>query len=160
MAMTVSCGDADGVATATGSGAATAAAGFSISAGTGALAGKRAFVAAGFGTAAADLPGGAGFFAAASDAAGFAVAVLAAPARLGLTRFFAATGAASGRLVSSSGRTTGGWLSPKGDVTALRALAADAFIANLVAPETSMNEHGLVNQDKQCQSAKSFQPPP
>jgi len=116
------------------------------------LAGKRAFGAADFGAAADGLvaAGFAGtvFFAVASAAAGFAAAVLPAPARLGLTRFFATAGAASVRLVSSSGRTMGGGLSPKGDVSALRALTADAFIANLVAPEISMNELNLVNRTR------------
>jgi hypothetical protein len=111
------------------------------------LAGKRAFGTAGFGAAAAGFAA-AGFFAVASTAAGFAVAVLAAPARLGRTRFFATAGAASVLLAGSSGRTTGGWLSPKGDVSALRALTADAFIANLVAPEISMNELNLVNRTR------------
>jgi len=136
----------------------TTAAGFFICVGAGALAGfvalagRRVFAAAGFGAAAAGFAAGgvvgAGFFAA---AAGFVAAVVAAFAARVLTRFFAAGGPDSFLPVSAvslSVRTTGGWLSPKGDVTALRALAADAFIANLVAPETSMNEHGLVNRTK------------
>jgi hypothetical protein len=116
------------------------AAGISILAGAVVLAGKCAFGIAGFAAA--------GLFAVMSAAAGFAVAALAAPARLGLTRFFATAGAASVLLVSSSGRATGGWLSPKDDISALRALSADAFIANLVAPETSMNELSLVNRTR------------
>jgi hypothetical protein len=159
--MMVSWGDGGGLGTATGSGATTMAAGFSFSAGAGAsagfvaLAGERIFAAAGFGGGAAGFAtggfGGARFFAAAGGVPGFIAAVVAARAAWDLTRFFIAAGPESFppvSVVSLSMRTTGGWLSPKGDVTALRALAADAFIANLVAPETSMNEHDLVNRPR------------
>jgi hypothetical protein len=106
---------------------------------TAALAGGRAFAAGAAGRAAAG-------FASALAAGGFGLFAAAGFVAAGLTRFFATASPESplpdGLL---SARATDGRLRPEGEVTVLRALAADAFIANLVASEPSMNEHALVN---------------
>src|ERR1035437_3327534 len=120
-------------------------------AGAGAFAGVAAFLVGGFGASFIAPVWAAGF-----GAAGF-------PTEPDLTFF--ATEAAPDPVLPGPGalwwlRTGGACPAPEGRVVVSRSLVADAFIANLVAPETPNNQARPPNRTRNARSAEHPRPLP